>query len=287
MVATVFGSGTKMALGQSVAYELSSIVQTVKINPARIVAAGRIQHRFPLPSTHLPLLLDERLGLPVALQTVLQTAALYDSLDWQKRIDRECEAADFLRAYIETLLPDALQLLLTQGVSLDLAGGNVLVTVERGQPLGVQVRALRGVASVTQMWGTFALAPNDDDLYSHFANNLIERNLLPLTRTLAETTGADYDTLCEAVIVALLDAIAKSGAGRPVKRALRGALLIHDFATGAGRLPEEVENVPGGVQPLAFVPFEEFDIFERGKCCKSYKKKKRCSDCPGLKKKKK
>jgi Ferric iron reductase FhuF-like transporter len=285
MVATVFSSGAKMALGQTVTYELANVVQTVKINPARIAVAGRIQHRFPLPPTHLPLLLDERLGLPIALQTVLQTAALYDSLNWQKLIDRECEAADFLRGYLETLLPDALQLLLNYGVSLDLAGANLLVTVERGQPLGVQVRALRGVATITQIWGTFEIAPDEDELYRHFARNLIERNLLPLTRTLAETTGADYTTLCEAVIVALLDAIAKSGAARRVKRALRGALLILDFATGV--LPDEIETTGSGVQTLAFVPFEEFDAFERGKCCKAYKKKKRCSDCPGLKKKKK
>ena len=273
---TNFASGLFSGSQQLVGYDLAAATHYLHVAPYNLVGmAARSQRRYKFPAmvAGAPfVLVDEGLGFPVSLLTALQTAAMYQGMNWNEPITRRYMAGEFFRQYTEILLKEAIGLLVEQELGLNLAAGNLVVEVLRGVPTGLKVRKLGGVAGPAfpqpGQGSDFAPVPTSLACYRQFSVDLLEHNLRPLVAKLVELCQVKPDVLWDYAIEALLAALDNHELDEPARQAL---------------MPEELNPGDRLLQPACFSPAQLLaggTIYLKRRCCEKFKKKERCSNCP-------
>lgn len=283
---TFFGNGGWLGIARTVTYELAALAASLTANPQNLAVALKQNshtYNFPAVRSNSLLLVDESLGLPVSLGTVLQTAVLYEGQDWADVVTRQCAAMDFLQEFLDLFLPETIKLLALQRIGLTLSAANLLVVVERGKPMMVQLREVSGIFQSEANLPGFVAVASRDELYEQFRSGLLVAMLRPFIQQLVEISGASAEILWDAAIGSLFQALLALPGDVLTKERLRLALMLEELDMG--------ERIAGNFAPFAatgsgFSPFSGDNlVYLKRKCCKKFKKGKRCDDCPGRKKK--
>lgn len=280
---TGFASGAFVRGQQLRTFDLPAVRRHLQAASFDLVgAAGRSQqqYRFPALTGGAPLLIDEGLRFPVSLTTALQTAAMYQGLDWEKASSRRVVAAEFFRLYCEGLLGEAVGLAVERQLGLDLALSNLVVTVGRGLPTSFQARDLGGYTGPTfpqpDEASSFKAVPIQTDFYAQFIADLLATNLRPLVAKLVELCEVKPEVLWDYAIETLLGLLDNLNADD----AARASLLVHELDPGEQLVSPLQFQFLGTPEQLHFGG----TIYVKRKCCEKFKKDKRCSSCPGNKK---
>lgn len=281
----VFGSGT-FRVRQSVAHDLTALCRHLEVAAYDLSGAAersRQTYPFPAQTANAPLLVDEGLRLPVSLGTALQTSAMYQGLGWNEASTRRYSAVEFFRQYCSVLLPETVRLMVRRQVALDLSASSCLLTVARGEPTSLRLRHLSGTLGprFAQLQSgsnfEFEVVPTVLTSYQRFAGRLLADNLRPMVNRLIEVSESKPEIFWDIAIETLLSSLESSPSDQLTKYQARQALLIEELHPG-DRLITPASLVPGSL--LA----GDSLIYLKRKCCQKFTKNKRCSDCPGLKK---
>lgn len=245
-------------------FDLESACQQLKLMPDDITGAMRRSNRqypFPLLVQGMPLFVDEALKFPINLNSVLQTAALYQKLNWEETLDRQIAIGEFFRHYVKGLVEHSLPLFVINHFALDLSAANLVATVAQGVPTGIQLRSLQPVS------------------IENFGLILLEHNLKPLVIQLSEISGEKAEIFWDYAIETIFDLLVNLPVDSKTKQKTRHSILIG-----------ELDSFD---QLISLTTCEQNDdIFDRSgiiylkkKCCKSYRKGSRCKSCPAFAKK--
>lgn len=274
---TTFASGAVFARQQLSACDLPAVCHFLQTRPLETLAAlerTRQQYRFPAQSAGLPLLVDEGLRFPVSLSTALQTSAMYQKLNWDEPVTRRYLAAEFFRKYTELLLKESVKLALTRQIGPDLALGNLVIVVSRGEPSALQIRQVGGLLGPAHLQAVlpsrFGLAL---DFYPKFVALLLEHNLRPMVEKLIEISRAKPDVLWDCAIEAMLNAL---DGLETVTPEISQLLLVEELDPGERTL------APASASACATTLQRGQVIYLKRRCCEKFKRKSRCSNCPGL-----
>ncbi|MDB5083002.1 MAG: hypothetical protein JWP00_4926 [Chloroflexi bacterium] len=274
----------------SVYYDLSltgSELVANPVNPARALQVGKREARFPLKTNaaNRPLIVDEGMGFPVTLSTALRTGAVYESLDFAKPSSQRYIGAEFFREYVRLLVQPGLNLLFRSGLAFNWAGLGLVLKVNKGVPVALgffpraDVLTKDYILPLLNSPGNSDCAGFDPDgpsfgLYSNYTKGLLAYALKPLVSELAGY-GVREEVLWDIAIEALLEVL--QPLDRPI--ALREAFFIEELS---------VANLGGTSDPRKTAKAQKGFSFNQGqliflkqRCCEKYRKKGRCSNCPG------
>ncbi len=284
---TTFATGAFGAGQMLVACDVQAVSRHLQTAPYDLSGAARRsqhQYRFPAQLAGGPLLIDEGLRLPVSLGTALQTAAMYQGLNWSEPVTRRYIAGEFFRQYTEMLLKETVGLAVVRQVGLNLAATNLVIGLLRGAPTGLQLRRLGGAVGPAfaqpAEGSNFEAASTTLDFYAQFFNGLLEHNLRPLVAKLVEASQVKPDVLWDYAIEAMLSALDNLALTEPILAQARTALMIEELHPGDRLVPS---SGPATLTPGALL-LGGGTIYLKRKCCEKFKKKDRCSNCPGNRK---
>jgi hypothetical protein len=292
------GNKGLVAGNASVYYDLASTSQELEFNPdsiARALQTGRRQTRFGLKSspTKQLLLVDEAMGFSVTLSTALRTGAVYEGLDFSKPSSLRCVGGEFFRQYVKLLIEPSLTLLYRQGLAFNWPELGLVLQLAKGVP--VALGFFRRTATVSMNYtqpllispgssGCSGSGPDSPSfgLYENYARSLLTYGLKPLVAELSGF-GVREEVLWDIAIETLLEVLQTFD--RPLEA--REHLFIEELAVPNLNGPASARDslVPNPAKIKKGFSFNQGQvIFLKQSCCEKYRKKVRCSNCPGNRK---
>lgn len=261
-----------------VGYDLKTVCQQLSNSPLDVEGAERrsqYQYRFPSPPNIAPLLIDEAIKFPISLKSALQTAALYQGMDWGKQLTRCIISGNFFHQYVKLLLTELIPLAFNARLVPDITVNNLIIKVSQGMPISIQLQNLNGT-SVQPLHPRFKVAPTQYIFYRRLVFSLLEYNLKVLVAELLEISNEKPEVLWDYAIETILDVINTLPDTENIKRKAQQFLLINELDP-QDRIISLTPNCDS--TPLA----NSGIIYLKRKCCKNFKKGNRCFNCPGSK----
>jgi len=283
----------------SVYYDLGLTVAELAANPenaARALQSSKRMARFGFRSgaVNQIMLVDEGMGFPITLSTALRTGAVYEGLDFAKPSNLRFIGGEFFRQYLQLLVQPGLGLLYRQGYGFNWANLGLVLQVAKGSPTGLGFFS-RSAVSTMDYTQPLLISPENSgcsgsgpdnpsfSLYSNFARNLLTYALRPLVVGLAGF-GVRAEVLWDIAIETMLEVSQSLG----MSQEARQGLFIEELAVA--NLNEPVQPNSDTLSPKTprFQKGFSFNqgqvIFLKQHCCEKYRKKTRCSNCPGNRK---
>ncbi len=260
-------------------------------NPERAFQAGKRLARFTL-STNPPnqlLIVDEGMGFPVTVATALRTEAAYEGMDFVKPSSQRYIGGEFFREYVKLLIEPGLTLLYKQGISLNWPELGLVLQVNKGLPvaLGFFPRSNEAAINYSQApkspeWAGGVSGEPGLSAYRSYAQALLAYGLRPLVVQLAGF-GLRSVVLWDIAIETLLEE--SQTFENPAE--VREALFIEELSVPTLNSPAVIPTLKDGLAPRPARVQKGFSfsqgqvIFLKQNCCEKYRKKTRCSNCPG------
>ncbi len=292
--------GKGMTFGNaSVYYDLGVTVAELEakpVNAARALQAGKRMARFGLRSspTSQVMLVDEGMGFPVTLSTALRTGVIYEGLDSGKPSSLRFMGGEFFRQYLQLLVQPALTLAYRRGFSFNWPNLGLVLQVAKGAPVGLGFFSRAAVTTLDYTQPLLISPVNSGcpgsepgspsfSSYTNFTQSLLTYGLRPLVAELAGV-GVRAEVLWDIAIETLLEVAQNLG----IPQEARQSLFIEELAVA--NLNEAAQPNTGTLSPKSprFQKGFSFNqgqvIFLKQHCCEKYRKKARCSNCPGNRK---
>lgn len=281
-------------------YDLGVTAGELRTNPgelARALQSGKRAARFGFrnnPANRVTLV-DEGMGFPVTLGTALRTGAVYDGLDFSRPSTLRYIGGEFFREFLQLLVPPSLTLLYRHGYNFNWSNLGFVLQVAKGTPtgLGFFSQAALSTMDYTQ---PLLISPGNSGcpgsvqdspsfgLYENYARGLIDYALRPLVAELAGL-GVRAEVLWDIAIETLFETAQTLGIPQEARRSLfreeLAASNLDEQPTPTG--PDTL--APRGARFQKGFSFSQGQvIFLKQHCCEKYRRKTRCSNCPGNRK---
>jgi hypothetical protein len=282
----------------SVYYDLGLTGAGLEANPAnteRAFQAGKSFARFSLksnPANQL-MIVDEGMGFPVTLSTALRTGAVYEGLDFTRPSSQRYIGGEFFREYVKLLIQPGLSLLNKRGIALNWAELGLVLKVNKGVPVALGFFPRSNAVTIDYSQPSL-ISPRSADCsgsepdspsfssYQSYAQALLIYGLRPLVAQLAGF-GVRSEVLWDIAVETLLEVTQTFE--NPFEA--REALFIEELSVPNLSDPVALPAYKAGLAPQPSRVRKGFSfsqgqvIFLKQSCCEKYRKKTRCSNCPG------
>lgn len=284
----------------SVYYDLAAVGAVLEVSaatPVQALQAARRTARFAFRNGPVGLaLVDERMGFAVTLSTALKTGAVYEGLDLSKPSSLRCVGGEFFREYLRFLVQPSLTLLHRRGYNFNWPNLGLVLHVVNGAPVGLGFFSRAAVASMDYTQ-PLLISPGNSDcsgtnpggpsfgLYKNYAEALLTCGLRPLVAELA-AFGVRAEVLWDIAIETLLETAQSLGLSPEAQQ----QLFTTELTVVNLNKSQAAHSNPDTIAPKAPRSGKGFSfnqgqiVFLKQHCCEKYRKKERCSNCPGNRK---